>query len=258
MDVTRDLSVSPSHHLNLIPSPSSSSTSPSSTNKKKSRLSYSVTFKLAAVRHAESHGNRATARYLGINEKQIRDWRSKKTNLMNTNANAKRLKGAGRQSAGIEPNSKRNKVIPNSEAHPKSNTVFPSPPSTLRYEERYFPWWNEWLPRSEPTTTMLLNERKTSMNFAPSNNNNNFVTHSIKSIMADSPSPKSSSSSGSGSLYSPEEHLVHHNHRIKQEPQVIENEQEVKDKLSCALALLELKKSSENLSLHHRFPLITW
>ena len=67
------------------------------TFKKKSRLSYSINFKLAAVRHAEAHGNRATARYLGINEKQIRDWRSKKTCLMNTNSNAKRLKGAGRQ-----------------------------------------------------------------------------------------------------------------------------------------------------------------
>eukprot|EP00112_Aurelia_sp_Birch-Aquarium-sp1_P001535 Seg1166.2 transcript_id=Seg1166.2/GoldUCD/mRNA.D3Y31 product="hypothetical protein" protein_id=Seg1166.2/GoldUCD/D3Y31 len=65
--------------------------------KKKCRLSYSITFKLAAVRHAEINGNRATARYLGINEKQIRDWRSKKMSLMNTNCNAKRLKGAGRQ-----------------------------------------------------------------------------------------------------------------------------------------------------------------
>lgn len=66
-------------------------------SKKKCRLSYSITFKLAAVRHAEINGNRATARYLGINEKQIRDWRSKKLSLMNTNCNAKRLKGAGRQ-----------------------------------------------------------------------------------------------------------------------------------------------------------------
>lgn len=65
--------------------------------KKKCRLSYSITFKLAAVRHAEINGNRATARYLGINEKQIRDWRSKKLSLMNTNCNAKRLKGAGKQ-----------------------------------------------------------------------------------------------------------------------------------------------------------------
>ena len=65
--------------------------------KRKCRLSYSITFKLGAVRHAEVNGNRATARYLGINEKQIRDWRSKKLSLMNTNCNAKRLKGAGRQ-----------------------------------------------------------------------------------------------------------------------------------------------------------------
>ena len=70
---------------------------PAPCNKKKSRLSYSITFKLAAVRHAEAHGNRATARYLGINEKQIRDWRSKKDNLMISNSNAKRLKCTGRQ-----------------------------------------------------------------------------------------------------------------------------------------------------------------
>eukprot|EP00794_Sanderia_malayensis_P014111 gene14111-15586_t len=67
--------------------------------KKKCRLSYSITFKLSAVRYAEVNGNRATARYLGINEKQIRDWRAKKLSLMSTNCNAKRLKGAGRQSS---------------------------------------------------------------------------------------------------------------------------------------------------------------
>lgn len=71
----------------------------SGNNKKKCRLSYSITFKLSAVRHAEMNGNRATARYLGINEKQIRDWRAKKISLMSTNCNAKRLKGAGRQAS---------------------------------------------------------------------------------------------------------------------------------------------------------------
>ena len=64
--------------------------------KKKNRLSYSIMFKLAAVCFAETNGNRATARYLGINEKQIRDWRSKKHHLVQCDANAKRLKGAGR------------------------------------------------------------------------------------------------------------------------------------------------------------------
>ncbi len=65
-------------------------------SKKKNRLSYSIMFKLAAVCFAETNGNRATARYLGINEKQIRDWRSKKHYLLQCDANAKRLKGAGR------------------------------------------------------------------------------------------------------------------------------------------------------------------
>eukprot|EP00794_Sanderia_malayensis_P014112 gene14112-15587_t len=65
-------------------------------SKKKNRLSYSIMFKLTAVCFAEANGNRATARYLGINEKQIRDWRSKKLYLMQCDANAKRLKGAGR------------------------------------------------------------------------------------------------------------------------------------------------------------------
>ena len=64
---------------------------------KKHRLSYSVMFKLAAVHYAEMYGNRATARYLGVNEKQIRDWRSKKHSLVQCDSNAKRLKGAGRQ-----------------------------------------------------------------------------------------------------------------------------------------------------------------
>eukprot|EP00795_Rhopilema_esculentum_P015636 gene15636-6920_t len=63
---------------------------------KKHRLSYSVMFKLAAVHYAEMYGNRATARYLGVNEKQIRDWRSKKHSLVQCDSNAKRLKGAGR------------------------------------------------------------------------------------------------------------------------------------------------------------------
>ena len=92
--------------------------------KRKCRLSYSITFKLGAVRHAEINGNRATARYLGINEKQIRDWRSKKLSLMNTNCNAKRLKGAGRQMTdrlGCKTNSEANKLKnPKFQAHQQS------------------------------------------------------------------------------------------------------------------------------------------
>lgn len=72
--------------------------------KKKSRLSYSVMFKLAAVCFAEKNGNRASARYLGINEKQIRDWRSKKNNLIHSDANAKRLKGNRRDALEFKYN----------------------------------------------------------------------------------------------------------------------------------------------------------
>ena len=64
--------------------------------KKKQRLSYSVMFKLAAVCYAETYGNRATARYVGVNEKQIRDWKAKKHHLILCDSQAKRLKGAGR------------------------------------------------------------------------------------------------------------------------------------------------------------------
>lgn len=66
------------------------------TSIKKQRLSYSVMFKLAAVCYAETYGNRATARYLGVNEKQIRDWKSKKHDLIHCDSGAKRLKGAAR------------------------------------------------------------------------------------------------------------------------------------------------------------------
>ena len=64
--------------------------------KKKQRLSYSIMFKLAAVCYAEIYGNRATARYIGVNEKQIRDWRSKKHHLVHCDSKAKRLKGAAK------------------------------------------------------------------------------------------------------------------------------------------------------------------
>ena len=63
---------------------------------KKQRLSYSVKFKLGAVFYAEIYGNRATARYIGVNEKQIRDWRSKKHHLVHSESTAKRLKGAAK------------------------------------------------------------------------------------------------------------------------------------------------------------------
>ena len=86
-----------------------------SATKKKQRLSYSVMFKLAAVCYAEIYGNRATARYIGVNEKQIRDWRSKKHHLIHCDSKAKRLKGAARQ--GDE-----NKIIVNDQKDFQINT----------------------------------------------------------------------------------------------------------------------------------------
>uniref|UniRef100_A0A7M5XBY2 Brinker DNA-binding domain-containing protein n=1 Tax=Clytia hemisphaerica TaxID=252671 RepID=A0A7M5XBY2_9CNID len=223
----------------LIPSPNSSS----NVNKKKSRLSYSITFKLAAVRHAESHGNRATARYLGINEKQIRDWRSKKTSLMSTNANAKRLKGAGRQGGGETKNRHKstNSLPTNVNLKAKVQPFTPSPPSH-RYD---FSWWRQCLPRSN--TTILKDEihvpqqQKSYATLSPqtqtaqTNNNNNYVRHSIKSIMASShTSPTKAESSSQPTITS----QFHHHSPTKK------NDQEFKDKVSCALALLELKKTN--------------
>ena len=297
----------------LIPSPNASPKA-----KKKSRLSYSINFKLAAVRHAESHGNRATARYLGINEKQIRDWRSKKSSLLNTNANAKRLKGAGRQSSisasstkldnnklSIIKSSMSSSTAENSEEHrfeipnptsKHSSTIFlnnlPTPVSILNHNNPYqhhqhqssydFSWWGQCLPRNGSTITKEETDSVAS-SLSPSNssssstsnysshmnNNNNYVAHSIESIIE----PDDAETTLSRRIRSPPQ--MHfsptdntHNQTVTHPVRLFndnEGEQELKEKISCALALLELKKTSKRrLSSFGQYhyqnyqPVITW
>lgn len=48
---------------------------------KRQRNSYDSNFKLRVINFAEQHTNAAAEREFGINEKMIRDWRKKKTQL---------------------------------------------------------------------------------------------------------------------------------------------------------------------------------
>ena len=273
MDVLHCSSTEPhQHHQHgLIPSPNASLAP-----KKKSRLSYSINFKLAAVRHAESHGNRATARYLGINEKQIRDWRSKKSSLMNTNANAKRLKGAGRQcsdsnkrhSKGTSPANGRHNSLNSDNSNKKYS---PSLIETInhqphhRQQSRYdFSWWRQCLPHSEPAIMKQeIRNDSFSSSLSPSNssscsnnNNNNYVTHSIKSIIEEADRKKIHQFPPQ-LHFSSNSHHMHHQVYDKND----EGEQELNEKISCALALLELKKTSKkhgSFDQFHQYPVITW
>ena len=49
----------------------------------KQRTAYTTKEKLAAIKFAEAHGNRAAQREFGINESNIWDWRKKKIDLRN-------------------------------------------------------------------------------------------------------------------------------------------------------------------------------
>ena len=272
------------HQPGLIPSPNGSTAT-----KKKSRLSYSINFKLAAVRHAESHGNRATARYLGINEKQIRDWRSKKSSLMNTNVNAKRLKGAGRQcsdsnkrlnkgasSGGHQTSLNNNNSNSNKKIH--SASFMPIINHHLHHHAQQqsgydFSWWSQCLPHSEST---IMKEETRDDSFSSSspsppslspsnNNNNNYVTHSIRSII-EKTNVGTQRPNSRDTLYSVQPHLHFSSDNDEPTYRTIcrsddEGEQELKEKISCALALLELKKTSKKLGSfgqYHQQSVITW
>ena len=199
---------------------------PQPTVKKKSRLSYSITFKLAAVRHAEAHGNRATARYLGINEKQIRDWRSKKLSLMNTNANAKRLKGAGRQitdpkrerdlKAWIEREQKSGKAITHSEVQEKAK---------LLSSDHQFKASSGWLRRWKIRHSLSLSKSMIGLN--NNNNNNNNYT----------------SATHFGALFSSDKYNYMYA-AFQQYKNDFEKDKEFKDKINCALTLLELQNAT--------------
>lgn len=188
----------------------------SSASKKKSRLSYSVTFKLAAVEHAETHGNRATARYLGINEKQIRDWRSKKSFLLNTKSDAKRLKGAGRQvsdarreqelKAWIEEEQKNGNMISRSDVQKKAKTFS---------NDGHFKASSGWLRRWKIRNNYTLNKP--------------IVGLDINDIMI--------SKMSSVSLNDNHHQRYHVMSPVKRTTDI---EKEFKDRIQCALALLEL------------------
>ena len=194
--------------------------------KKKSRLSYSITFKLAAVRHAELHGNRSTARYLGINEKQIRDWRSKKVCLMNTNSNAKRLKGAGRQVTDtrrerdlkewIEQEQRDGKPVSRTEVQEKAKVLSSSTD---------FKASAGWLRRWKLRHNVSLEQSSTLDSF-----NNNFTMTPFGTVIP---------SSDGLSFLQPIK--VEYQKDIKME---FQKDREVRDRITCALALLELNSST--------------
>ena len=179
--------------------------------KKKCRLSYSITFKLSAVQHAEVHGNRATARYLGINEKQIRDWRSKKLNLMNTNCNAKRLKGAGRQvtdskreqglSEWIQTEKRNGKMISRVDIQEKAKSL-----TTDDKFKASAGWLRRWRMRHQ-----VLLERSAERDLA-------FI-----------------------SGFNPHMRLYRDGFDMLTSIKGMEKEREFRDKITCALALLELQ-----------------
>ena len=190
----------------------STATSP----KKKCRLSYSITFKLAAVRHAEINGNRATARYLGINEKQIRDWRSKKLSLMNTNCNAKRLKGAGRQLN--EVNRIKNVNSPNDIVKKEANiqthhmSLFENLENITR--EKTFHMRNEWMHGWKMCQPMMMH-RSEKLDIIRAFGHQGMFMHGPR-----------------------------YDHGITKN---MEKEREFHEKINCALALLDLKT---NFVLH--------
>lgn len=216
-------------HIPTLPSPPSSTIS-----KKKSRLSYSITFKLAAVRHAEVHGNRSTARYLGINEKQIRDWRSKKPSLMNTNANAKRLKGAGRQvgdskrekelKTWLEREQQQGKRLSQLDVQDKAKSL-----SADHHFKASSGWWRRWKIRhcymleKQATDIVSLNNNNNYSNLQLPTFNQSVEQNDIKTITS------SIYNNTTASLPFFKSH--------------IEGEQEFKDRITCALALLELKST---------------
>ena len=63
------------------------------------KRSYDAAFKLAAVEDAEKTTNRAAARKFRVNERRIREWRQKKSDLVKIPSKKKRLEGGGRKAA---------------------------------------------------------------------------------------------------------------------------------------------------------------
>ena len=63
------------------------------------KRSYDAAFKLAAVEDAEKTTNRVAARKLRVDERRIREWRQKKSDLVKIPSKKKRLEGGGRKAS---------------------------------------------------------------------------------------------------------------------------------------------------------------
>ena len=74
----------------------------SSSHKGKKVRSFTVSFKLRAIAHAEVHGNRSAARKYDVDESRVREWRAKKESILSLNLadggkKRKRVDGGGRK-----------------------------------------------------------------------------------------------------------------------------------------------------------------
>ena len=81
-----------------------SSSSSSDGNKKCSRRSFPLEYKLMIVEEAKTTNNRAAARVHGLNEASIRQWRAEEFKLREALEQGKvrfRLEGAGRKSENL-------------------------------------------------------------------------------------------------------------------------------------------------------------
>ena len=74
----------------------------SSSHKGKKVRSFTVSFKLRAIVHAEVHGNRSVARKYDVDERRVRGWRAEKESISSLNLTDggkkhKRVDGGGRK-----------------------------------------------------------------------------------------------------------------------------------------------------------------
>ena len=74
----------------------------SSSLKGKKVRSFTVSFELRAIAHAEVHGNRSAARKYDVDERRVREWRAKKESISSLNLTdgekkRKRVDGGGRK-----------------------------------------------------------------------------------------------------------------------------------------------------------------
>ena len=72
------------------------------THKGKKFQAYSLEVKNEAIKHAEIHGNRPASRFFRVDEKRIREWRSKKSEIealivTKSGKQRKKLTGGGRK-----------------------------------------------------------------------------------------------------------------------------------------------------------------